>query len=103
MADKICMVCGKRRGREVFARYRLASETKPDDPAHNYDVLKKIRPLIICRFCMNKAAMTGYFSNSRIYIDRIYEAEKLPVPIVTAQPSLDLDLSQTIQHWNLWK
>jgi len=69
----LCMVCGKRKGRIVTARYRLESEVIEDDPIHNYEVLKKVRPLAICGYCIRKASMRGYFMNSRIYVDEIVD------------------------------
>jgi uncharacterized CHY-type Zn-finger protein len=68
-----CMVCGRRRGKTVMARYRLESEAT-DDPIENYEILKRARPLVICGFCKRKAYMTGYFGNSRIYVDEILAA-----------------------------
>ena len=59
----LCMVCGRRRGKPVKARYRLA-----DEP---WDAWKKIRTLVICGFCKHKADATGYFGNSRIYVEEI--------------------------------
>ena len=65
MKAGLCMVCERRRGKPVKARYRLA-----DEP---WDAWKKIRMLVICGFCKHKAAMTGYFENSKIFVEEIIE------------------------------
>ena len=62
--SRLCMVCGRRRGRIVMARYRLEN-------GEPWDAWKHARPLVICDFCLKKAAMTGYFGNSRIYVEEI--------------------------------
>jgi len=57
------MACGRRRGKPVKARYRLANEP--------WDAWKQVRTLVICGFCRRKADMTGYFGNNRIYVEEI--------------------------------
>ena len=73
-----CQVCGRREGFKVLARYRLESECS-EDPVENYEILKVVRPLVICGFCLNKAKAYGYFGNSRIYVEEILEA---PIEVV---------------------